>query len=99
MAPDDTKLEIAVAETAAEPISHFFTPAQFGALRRVSDILAPAGTASPGALAAQAPEFLDFLIGKSPADRQTLYRTGLDGLNSQAKKQFGKAFALSLIHI
>ena len=92
MAPDDTKLEIAVAEAAADPLPHFFTAAQFGALQRVSDILAPAGAASPGALAAQAPEFLDFLVGKSSADRQNLYRAGLDGLNAEAKKQFGRAF-------
>jgi hypothetical protein len=70
----------------------FFTVAEFGTLRRVSDILAPASSASPGGLAAGTPEFLDFLISKSPADRQALYRAGLDGLNSQAKKQFSKAF-------
>jgi hypothetical protein len=47
----------------------------------------------PGALEAGAPEFLDFLIGVSPPDRQKLYRDGLDALNSQAKKQFKKSFA------
>jgi hypothetical protein len=62
-------------------------------MRRVSDILAPAGAASPGALAAGTPEFLDFLIGKSDADRQSVYRAGLDGLNAQARKQFNKSFA------
>lgn len=39
------------------------------------------------------PEFLDFLIGVSPADRQQLYRNGLDALNQQAGKQFSKPFA------
>jgi hypothetical protein len=93
MAPDDTKLEISVPDGAADPLPRFFTAAQFGALRRLSDILAPAGSTSPGALAAETPEFLDFLIGKSAADRQNVYRAGLDGLNAQAKKQFNKAFA------
>jgi hypothetical protein len=47
----------------------------------------------PGALECGAPEFLDFLIGASPADRQTRYRNGLDTLNAHARKQFGKSFA------
>ena len=48
---------------------------------------------APGALEAEAPEFLDFLLSQSAADRQQLYRNGLDGLNSQAKKRFSKLFA------
>ena len=47
---------------------------------------------APGALDAKAPEFLDFLLSQSPADRQQLYRIGLDGLNAQARKRFTKAF-------
>ncbi len=48
---------------------------------------------SPGALDAHAPEFLDFLISRSPAPMQTLYREGLDGLNAAAKRHFQKSFA------
>jgi hypothetical protein len=91
--PDDTKLEVSVAEGATDAMPRFFTPAEFGALRKVSDILAPANAGGPGALAAEGPEFLDFLIGRSDAARQSLYRAGLDGLNGQARKQFGKTFA------
>ena len=75
---------------------HFFNPQQFAALRKLSDILMPANIApdgTPGALEAMAPEFLDFLLSESGADRQQLYRNGLDGLNSQARKRFGKLFA------
>jgi hypothetical protein len=92
LVPDDTKLEVSVPDAAAVGMPHFFTPAQFGALRQVSDLLAPAGPPSPGAIAAEAPEFLDFLIGKSPADRQNVYKAGLDGLNAQAKKQYNRNF-------
>ena len=91
-AADDTKLEISVAESVAEPMPRFFTPAQLEALRRVGDILMPSTSTSPGALAAGAPEFLDFLIGASGPGRQSVYRAGLDGLNAQSQKQFGKAF-------
>jgi hypothetical protein len=88
----DPKLESSVAEFAADAMPHFFTPPQLEALRRVSDLLMPATNTSPGALAAGAPEFLDFLIGASGPDRQRIYKAGLDGLNAQAQKQFSKAF-------
>ena len=54
----------------------FFDAAQFAALRRLGQILVPARPNAPGAIEAEAAEFLDFLIGQSPADRQSLYRDG-----------------------
>jgi hypothetical protein len=70
----------------------FFTPAQFAVLRRLCEILMPAG-GYPGAVEAGAPEFLDFLIGASPAAAQKIYRDGLDGLEQRARTRYGKAFA------
>ncbi len=89
-------LHYAASDDAAEAVLHFFNPQQFAALRKLSDLLMPASStpnATPGALEAKAPEFLDFLLSQSAADRQQLYRSGLDGLNSQAKKRFSKLFA------
>ena len=80
-------------DNVAEPETRFFTAAQFAALRKLSDLLMPPLRDNPGALDAAAPEFLDFLVGVSPADRQTLYRNGLDALNARARKQFSKNFA------
>jgi hypothetical protein len=82
-----------VPDAAAEMMPRFFTPEQFSALRTVSGKLMPAMNGAVGALDANAPEFLDFLIGESPADRQQVYREGLDALNVQAKKRFNRAFA------
>jgi hypothetical protein len=90
--PADASLRYAVSDDAAETIPHFFSAPQFAALRKLADILMPASGA-PGALDAKAPEFLDFLLSQSSADRQQLYRNGLDGLNAQAKKRFTKLFA------
>jgi hypothetical protein len=87
------RLDVVNPDTVAEPEARFFAPAQFSALRRLSNLLMPPLRGNPGALDAAAPEFLDFLISVSPADRQTLYRNGLDGLNARAKKQFNKNFA------
>jgi hypothetical protein len=73
-------------------VARFFTHAQFEALQKLSEVLVPAGNGMPGALDAQVPQFIDFLTGQSPADRKQLYRAGLDLLNAQAAKQFGKTF-------
>src|SRR6266851_1468086 len=74
-------------DAVGEGVVRTFASGQFAALRRLSDIL------SLGALEAEAPEFLDFLIGQSDANRQTLYRNGLDRLNADAQQRYGKPFA------
>jgi hypothetical protein len=84
---------MASVDASAAPAPSFFTAAQFGALRRLGNLLAAPRDGFPGAVEAKAPEFLDFLIGVSPADSQQLYRNGLDALNAQALKQFKKSFA------
>src|SRR5437867_1737249 len=66
------KLKFIVPDAAAKMAPHFFNAQQFAALRRLSDILMPAINGAPGALDTSAPEFLDFLIGASPTDRQQL---------------------------
>jgi hypothetical protein len=74
------KLETATADSAADTLPHFFTERQFAALTKLAGILQPSMNGAPGAIEAKAPEFLDFLIGESPADRQAVYRQGLDRL-------------------
>lgn len=93
-AVDETpKLEMTVADAAASGAPRFFSSEQFAALRRLSDLLMPAARETPGALDAGAAEFLDFLIGASPHERQALYREGLEKLNSESQKRYAKAFA------
>jgi Gluconate 2-dehydrogenase subunit 3 len=87
------KLTNATTDSDAETTPRFFTPAQFAALRRLGALFMPPRKGLPGALDAGAPEFVDFLIGVSPADRQQLYRNGLDTFNTRAHKQYGKSFA------
>lgn len=90
---DLPKLEFAVADDVADAKLKFFTPAQFAALQKLSDILMPGSGDTPGALDAKAPQFLDFLLSESPAERQLLYRTGLDALNAAAHKRSAKPFS------
>ncbi|MBL8188386.1 MAG: gluconate 2-dehydrogenase subunit 3 family protein, partial [Acidobacteria bacterium] len=87
------KLETASLDAAGDTTPRFFSAPQLAALRKLSAILMPPLNNMPGALDASAPEFLDFLISKSPAERKQIYTTGLNTLNAQATKRFGKAFA------
>jgi hypothetical protein len=87
------RLDLTAADAAAEPAPRFFNKEQFAALQRLSELLIPAMDGNPGAAEAEAAEFLDFLIGESPAERQRSYTAGLDALNLQSAMRFGKAFS------
>lgn len=80
-------------DAVAQTTTHFFSDSQMKALRQLCSILVPPYQGHPGALDAETPEFLDFLISVSPLDRQEMYRTGLDRLNSDAEKRFGVQFS------
>ena len=91
------RIQASVPDAIAETVPQFFSAEEFSALKRLSDLLMPAlsttsGT-TPGAIQAHAPEFLDFLIGQSPTERQILYRTGLDRLNADALRHYSKPFS------
>ena len=92
-APESAPLDFSIPEEGADPILKFFNARQFAALKRMCDVLMPAGPGVPGALEARVPEFLDFLIGEAPVPRQQLWLSGLDALESQSQTRFRKAFA------
>src|SRR5215471_14150377 len=75
---ESPKVETSVPDIGAEPVAKFFTRDQFAALSHLAEVLEPSTPNLPGGKEAKAAEFLDFLIGKSPAPRQAVYRTGLD---------------------
>jgi hypothetical protein len=85
-------LDVTAVDLAGQPAPRYFTPAQFATLRKLGSLLMPPLKNNPGAIEAQAPEFLDFLISTSPDDRQKLYLTGLDSLEEQSKDKFQKSF-------
>jgi len=82
-----------VADAVARTDAHFFTVTQMATLRRLGEVFLPPLKRKPGSTEAATPEFLDFLIGASPADRQELYQSGLDRLEAEAKQKFGIGFA------
>lgn len=81
------------ADTVAESEVRFFSVLQMRTLTRLSDLLMPPLANKPGAVAAQTPQFLDFLIGSSPQPRRTLYTGGLDWLEAQSRSKYRKPFA------
>lgn len=90
---ENFKVESVAPEVAAKPSQRFLTKVQFASLSRLGEALVPAFNERPGSAESQAPLFLDFLISKSPADRQFLYRAGLDRLEAEARKRHGQPFA------
>lgn len=91
--PESAPLDFSIPEEGADPISKFFSARQFATLKRMCDLLMPAAPGSPGALEARVPEFMDFLIGDAPVQRQQLWLSGLDALEYQSQTRFRKAFA------
>jgi hypothetical protein len=82
-----------VVDGVAETERRFFAVGQMIALVRLSDVLMPTIGNKPGALQAGTPLFLDFLIGESAESRQKVYTSGLNWLDSESEKRYGKPFA------
>jgi hypothetical protein len=82
-----------VPDAVAQTEAYFFNELQLATLRRLSEILVPPLKGYPGAKDAGTPEFIDFLIGVSPPERQQMYQSGLDRLNVEANQHFGVPFS------
>jgi hypothetical protein len=84
---------VEVAEDIAASELRFFTPLQMRTLTHLADVLVPPVGSKPGALQAQVPAFLDFLIGSSPDIRKQVYAGGLDWLESESQQKYRTPFA------
>lgn len=71
------KIPLSAADAVAAGLPRFLSAAEFKAFAELARTLIPAHDDRPGAIEAGAPEFLDFLLGQSPAAVQQLYRQGL----------------------
>jgi hypothetical protein len=81
------------AEQVAAAELRFFSPQQMTTLTRLSEVVMPPLGDKPGAVQAQTPMFLDFLIGSSPEERRRVYSEGLDWLDAESKEKFNAEFA------
>ena len=82
-----------VAEEVAQAGSKFFSARQMSTLTRLSAVLVPPVKSKPGALQAETPQFMDTFIGNAPQPRKKLYTSGLDWLETEAKKKYNTPFA------
>jgi hypothetical protein len=82
-----------VVDGNAETEQRFFNAVQMATLMRLCDVLLPPIGDKPGALQAETPLFLDFLIGSSPDARKKVYTGGLNWLEAESQKRYRKAFA------
>lgn len=89
---EETALPLSMAEDVGEPGPQFLSAAEMATFRRLAEVMVPR-TRTAGALDAEAPEFLDFYIARSSAERQKLYREGLARLDAEARRRFQNAFA------
>ena len=85
-------IDVTPPDQVAETRAKFFTAAQFATLTKLAETLMPPMRGNPGALDCRTPEFLDFLLSESPAERKLLYRNGLDLLNAHATALYAKSF-------
>ena len=86
------QLPTTAGEAVAMGLPRFYSAADLESFAALGDALVPSFDGHPGAREAEAAEFLDFLIGQSPADLQSLYRVGLSTWNF--RRQSGTAAAL-----
>lgn len=82
-----------LADEVATADLRFFTPLQMRTLTRLCNVLLPPLNGKPGAVEAQTPMFLDFLIGSSPEPQQKVYTNGLDWLEETAQAKYKGGFA------
>lgn len=80
-------------DSVAVTDAHYFTPVRYAALVQLCEIMMPASDDYPSTAKTGTPEFLDFYIGASPVEQQTMYNNGLDRLNADSMKQFNVPFA------
>lgn len=68
----------------------FFTPEEFAAVSRIADLIIPA-TATPGAVAAGVPAYIDSVVAAAEQHQET-FRGGLRWLDRTSRRRHGKAF-------
>lgn len=86
-------IPVSLPDTVAVTDARYFTPVRYATLLRLCEIFMPAGDDYPSATKAGASQFLDFYIGASPDEQQTMYNNGLDRVNADCMKQFNIPFA------
>lgn len=76
------------ARAGAAPRLTVLTPAEYAAVDALTETIIPADAHSPGAHAARVADYVDLLLGESPAETQTAWREGLAAVGALAQSRF-----------
>jgi hypothetical protein len=70
----------------------FFKPEQMALIATISELIIPADDHSPGAIAAEVPEFTDLMVSESPAETKNLWTNGLAAMEKMSKEKYQVEF-------
>jgi hypothetical protein len=70
----------------------FFKPEQMVLIGTISELIIPTDDHSPGAKAAEVPEFIDLMISESPEETKKLWTDGLTSVDKMCQDKFSAAF-------
>jgi hypothetical protein len=94
---DTPKLVLTTPDAVGQGSRSFLTGPELQTLEALGRVLMPSFNERPGAVEAGAPQFLDFLLSQSPADRQELYRRGLGLLEARSFSKLSSAEAKQVL--
>ena len=70
----------------------FFSAQEMATISAMSEIIIPTDDHSPGAIAAEVPQFIDLMVSESPAEAKSQWRSGLDAIEKMSQRMFSKGF-------
>jgi len=70
----------------------FFSADQLALVATISELIIPTDDHSPGAKAAEVPEFIDLMISESPAEAKKLWTDGLAAVDKMSQEKYSSAF-------
>jgi hypothetical protein len=82
----------AAAKTGQKTKAKFFKTEQMALIATISELIIPTDDHSPGAIAAEVPEFTDLMVSESPAETKTLWTNGLAAMDKLSKDKYQLEF-------
>jgi hypothetical protein len=80
------------AEKKAPYKAKFFNADQMALVATISELIIPTDDHSPGAIAAEVPEFIDLMISESPAETKKLWTDGLAAMDKLSQDKNSAPF-------
>jgi hypothetical protein len=80
------------AQKKAPAKAKFFNADQMALIATISELIIPTDDHSPGAIAAEVPQFIDLMISESPAETKKLWADGLAAMEKLSQGKHNVAF-------